>query len=167
MRTTHAALLDGRSPAVPGPSLPAGFEEHAPEAYRAMLGLDGGLWLEPRLRELVEIRTAQLNGCAASLVRHAREAVEAGESQHRLAAIAHWRPSLLFTERERAALELAEALALLPDGSSLAAAHRHAAAHFGADELAQVVFACVAANAWDRLQLAADGAAATVAEEAA
>lgn len=120
--------------------------------------LDGGC-LEARLRELVEVRTAQLNGSVESLVRHAREAVTLGESSRRLAALSIWRESALFSDRERAALRLAEAFALLPDASALAAARREAASQFESGELAQLIFTCVAANGWDRLQLAADGVA--------
>jgi AhpD family alkylhydroperoxidase len=132
-----------------------GFEEYAPDAYRAMLDLGGALWLEPRLRELVEVRTAQLNGASGNLLRHAREAIELGESPHRLAALAGWRDSPLFTEDERAALALAEALALTPAARTVGDAHIDAAEHFGPDELAQLGFACAVANAWDRLELAA------------
>lgn len=115
--------------------------------------LEARVWLEPRLRELVEIRTALLNGAADNLLRHAREAVELGETQHRLAALSAWRRSGLFTTRERAALALAEALARPVDRDALAAARAEAARCFPPQELANVVFACVAANASDRLEL--------------
>ena len=132
---------------------PARFEELAPDAYRAMRGLDAALWVEPRLRELVEARTAQLNGCAESLARHAQEALELGESPRRLAALADWRRSSSFDRRERAALALADALAV-PAPEAVAGAREHAAEHFDEHEVAQLVFACVAANARDRLLLA-------------
>ena len=111
---------------------------------------------EPRLRELVEIRTAQLNGSADTLLCHAHEAVRLGESSGRLAALSHWRDSPLFSGRERAALRLAEAIALLRDAPAISAARREAANRFDAGELAQLILACVAANACDRHQLAAD-----------
>lgn len=129
------------------------FAELAPDAYRAMLGLDGALWLEPRLRELVEVRIAQLNGAPDSLLRHARAAIQLGESQARLSSLAGWRNSSLFTPAERAALRLAEALVLASDNRTVAEARSIASSHFEPAELAQLVFACVAASAWDRLQL--------------
>lgn len=135
---------------------PASFAERAPDAYRAMLGLAGALWLEPGLRELVAIRTAQVNGCAEAVARHARQAVLLGERHDRLVALAAWRASALFTEREQAALALAEALALLPGERTFADACGQAADHFEEHELAQLVFGCVSANAWNRLELAAD-----------
>lgn len=138
--------------AAPQP-LPAEFEELAPDAWRAMRGLDAAVRVEPQLRELVQARTSQLNGCAESLALHAQEALELGESPERLAALNDWRRSFLFDRRERAALELADALAA-PLPGIVAGACGRAANHFEDHELAQLVFACVAANAWDRLLLA-------------
>lgn len=143
-------MRNGRPPHGPGN---ARFAELVPDAHRAMLGLDGALWLDPCLRELVEARSAEVDGCADRLARHAREALELGERPQRLAALAGWRTSPLFDDRERAALALAEALALA-DRDAVAAARREAALHFDEIELAQLVFACVAAGAWDRLELA-------------
>jgi AhpD family alkylhydroperoxidase len=119
-----------------------------------MVGLDDALWREPRLRELVEVRTAQLTGAPESLVRHAREALELGESQSRLAGLAGWRSSPRFSDDERAALGFAEALVLAADQRSIAEARNEAANQFSPAELAQLTFVCIAAAAWDRLELA-------------
>jgi AhpD family alkylhydroperoxidase len=130
------------------------FEELAPDAYRAMVGIEGALSLEPRLREIIEVRTAQLTGAPESLIRHAREALELGESQSRLAGLAGWRSSPRFSEGERAALGLAEALVLAGDHRTIAEARHTAAKQFDAAELAQLAFVSIAAAAWDRLELA-------------
>jgi AhpD family alkylhydroperoxidase len=131
------------------------LEETAPEAHRAIAGLEGSIWLDPGLRELVQARTAQLDGCAEELARHAREATALGESPERLAALSTWPESVLFSSAERAALDVADALALFPSGRLLARALGRCAAHFEPEELAQLVLACVAAGARDRLELAA------------
>jgi len=111
--------------------------------------------LQPRLRELVAVRIAPLNGASSSLAHHARAAVELGESPRRLAALGHWRRSSLFAEDEQAALGLAEALALPTNNGLVAEARRDAAVHFDPVELTQLVYACAVASAWDRLELAA------------
>jgi AhpD family alkylhydroperoxidase len=129
----------------------------APDACRALRDLDGAIWLEPTVRELVSIRTAQLIGCAELLVRHVYRALELGEPHVRLAAIARWRRSTLFGGRERAALALAEALALSAGGRAVGQARDAAARQFTPDELAQLVFACAAADARGRLELAYGG----------
>jgi AhpD family alkylhydroperoxidase len=142
--------------AVPRPGA-ARLEHIAPDAWRALRDLDGAVWLEPTVRELVSIRTAQLMGCAELLVRHVYRALELGETHDRLAAIAHWRHSILFGGRERAALALAEALALPARRRAVEQARHTAARYFTPDELAQLVFACAAADARGRLELAYGG----------
>src|SRR5262249_38117864 len=119
-----------------------------------MVGLDDALWPEPRLRELVGVRPVQLPGGPESRVGHAREALELGESQARLAGLAGWRSSPGFSDDERAALGLAEALVLAADHRTIADARNKAANQFNPAELAQLTFVCIAAAAWDRLELA-------------
>ncbi|MFC9592290.1 carboxymuconolactone decarboxylase family protein [Streptomyces sp. NPDC056944] len=60
------------------------------------------------LRELVQLRVGQLNGCGFCVDAHAKEAAAAGETAVRLSLVATWRHSTVFTEGERAALALAE-----------------------------------------------------------
>lgn len=119
----------------------------------ALPEIGGAFALEPRLRDLVEIRIAQLNGSVRALVRRAREALERGESRDRLSGLAAWRHSSAFSARERAALALAEALTLRPDTRAIAAARREAAAEFDEPELAELVVACAWSNARDRMEL--------------
>jgi alkylhydroperoxidase family enzyme len=133
------------------------YQELTPDAYRALLDFDGALLLEPRLRKLVEVRTAMLNCASGSLFRHAREAIDLGESPTRLAGLAGWRDSSLFAPEERAALELAEALALTTNRRAVSRACARAAAHLSPNELAQLVFACAIANARNRLDLVSQG----------
>ncbi|MFJ3307518.1 carboxymuconolactone decarboxylase family protein [Streptomyces sp. NPDC086549] len=59
-------------------------------------------------QELVALRVSQINGCAACIDMHTKEAGAAGESPVRLNLVAAWREATVFTEAERAALELAE-----------------------------------------------------------
>ncbi|MGC5411618.1 carboxymuconolactone decarboxylase family protein, partial [Streptomyces sp. DT225] len=77
----------------------------AAEAVRAVADEAG---LDRRLVELINLRVSQLNGCAFCLDVHTRAALRAGESVQRLGVLAAWRDTGLFTERERAALALAE-----------------------------------------------------------
>jgi alkylhydroperoxidase family enzyme len=131
----------------------ATFDELAPDANRALRSLDGALWLEPELRLLVQMRTAQLDGSSGRLAEHMREAVLLGETNERLTQLDRWRRSLLFTERERAALGLTEAIAVPLRRHTTAAARARAARHFNEQELAQLAYAVVVAGAWARLEL--------------
>ncbi|NMH94434.1 carboxymuconolactone decarboxylase family protein, partial [Pseudonocardia bannensis] len=59
-------------------------------------------------QELVALRVSQINGCAVCIDMHTKEAAAAGEAPVRLNLVAAWRGATVFTEAERAALELAE-----------------------------------------------------------
>lgn len=72
-------------------------------------GLDG------RLIGLVKLRASQLNGCAYCLDMHSADTLREGEDQRRLHVLAAWRETDLFTEQERVALELTEAMTRLVD----------------------------------------------------
>ncbi|MEV8066320.1 carboxymuconolactone decarboxylase family protein [Streptomyces sp. NPDC085995] len=75
--------------------------------YTTSLALEGST-LPKALRELLELRVAQINGCGFCVDVHTKEAAAAGESALRLHLVAAWRHSTVFTEAERAALALAE-----------------------------------------------------------
>ncbi len=107
--------------------------------------------LEPALKHLIDIRVSQLNGCTFCLDMHSKEAKIAGERELRLYHLAAWRESPLFSAREKAALEFAEALThITPEGIS-DELYRRVAEHYSDVELSELNFAIVAINAWNRL----------------
>ena len=126
----------------------------APAVYKAMVAFDRSIELEPALRELVKIRASQLNGCAYCLDMHVRDARAGGEDERRLATLAGWRESPFFDDRERAAFALTDAMTRLGELGVTAEVWDTAAAHFDAAELAQLVWAIVAINAWNRVGVA-------------
>jgi AhpD family alkylhydroperoxidase len=107
--------------------------------------------LDSALRELVKIRASQLNGCAYCIDMHTRAARKAGESEQRLYALAAWRESPLFTERERAALELTDAITRIGERGVPDAVYESAETQFAAAELANLMLAITAINAWNRM----------------
>ncbi|WP_433274038.1 carboxymuconolactone decarboxylase family protein [Actinosynnema sp. CS-041913] len=106
--------------------------------------------LGPRLRELVQVRASQVNGCAYCVDLHTREAREAGEQQRRLDLLPVWRDAPGFTDRERAALALTEAVTRLSDGvpEDVWAA---AAERFEERELAELLWVIATINTWNRM----------------
>lgn len=127
--------------------------------YQALVRLDAlirrdGL-VDDRLRELVKLRTSQLNGSALHLDRHAREALRLGESEQRLHQLAGWRESVLFSPSQRAALALAESVTHLgPEGvpdDVFDAAQRH----FGPQQLGNLILTVAVANALNRIAVTA------------
>jgi AhpD family alkylhydroperoxidase len=123
--------------------------------YKRMIALDGAVTLESGLRHLVKLRASQLNGCAFCIEMHSREGAADGEPQHRLHGLAAWREVDWYTEREQAALALTEAMTCLTDGPVTDAVFDRAAAHFDAEELAQLIWAITAINAWNRVGVTA------------
>ncbi|MDI7774433.1 carboxymuconolactone decarboxylase family protein [Asticcacaulis sp. EMRT-3] len=105
------------------------------------------------LIDLVQIRASQLNGCAFCLDMHVKEAKFHGERELRLHHVAIWRESPLFSERERAALRWTEALTRLPEGGVSDALYESTHQHFSDKELAELSFAIMAINGWNRLSI--------------
>jgi AhpD family alkylhydroperoxidase len=128
----------------------------SPEIYKAMLQLNSAVErtpLERSLKELVKIRASQINGCAYCLDMHTLDARAAGEAEQRIYTLPAWRETSFFTARERAALALTEAVTLVHDGHVPDEVYEQAAAEFSADELAQLVWAIVVINAWNRIAI--------------
>ena len=87
-------------------------------------------------QELVRIRASQINGCGFCLDMHTKDAAQAGETSVRLNLVAAWREATVFTEAERAALELAEQGTRIADGGGVTdEAWANAAKHYDDDEL--------------------------------
>jgi AhpD family alkylhydroperoxidase len=125
----------------------------AREAYRAMAAFDRSIDFDPSLRELVKIRASQINGCAYCIDMHTHDARHAGESDRRMLALAAWRESPLFSARERAALALTDAITRIADSGVPDEIYEVAAAEFEQGELAHLVMAIVAINAWNRIAI--------------
>jgi AhpD family alkylhydroperoxidase len=129
--------------------------ERAPRPYATMFRLEGAIELAGGLRELLRVRASQIDGCAFCLDMHWKDARAAGESAARLYSLDAWRESPLYSERERTALELCEAITLVAQSHVPDDVWDAAAEHFDEDELAQLVFAITAINAWNRLLISA------------
>lgn len=124
----------------------------APEVARAMFALEGAAkkGLDPALVELVKIRASQLNHCAYCLDMHVTDARKAGETEQRIYFLSAWEEAPgAYSEKERAALALTEAVTQLPAGVPDEVYDR-AAAHFEEAELAQLLAMITTINAWNR-----------------
>ena len=84
-----------------------------------------------------------------------RHALEGRESEERLYSLDAWRESPLYDERERAALELTEAMTRIAESHVPNEVWNRAGRAFGEEELAQLVFAITAINSWNRLMITA------------
>jgi AhpD family alkylhydroperoxidase len=126
----------------------------APALARALVALEREIRIDPALRELVKLRASILNGCAYCIDMHTKDARKAGESEQRLYAIAAWHEAPFFSERERAALALTDAVTLIAETHVPAAVYDEAARHFDPEELAHLIWQIAAINAWNRTAVA-------------
>ena len=117
-----------------------------------------------RTIDLLQLRVSQINGCSACVEEHARFLKEAGESDERIFAVAAWRDTPRFTDAERAALALAEAVTRIADQTDLVpdVIWNEAARHYDEQGLATLVLLISTANLFTRLGTATrQGAGAT------
>jgi AhpD family alkylhydroperoxidase len=129
----------------------------APGAERAISALDAyvaTLGLEPRLLELIRVRASQLNGCCYCIDMHTKDARARGDTEQRLYALSAWPEAPCFTDRERAALAWTDAVTLVSDGHVPDAAYAAVRAHFSEADVAALLLAVIAINAWNRVAIA-------------
>ncbi|MFE2108093.1 carboxymuconolactone decarboxylase family protein [Kitasatospora sp. NPDC059463] len=106
-------------------------------------------------QELVKIRASQINGCGFCTDMHTKDAAHAGESALRLNLVAVWREATVFTDAERAALELTEQGTRIADaaGGVTDEAWENAAKHYDEDQLAALVSLIAVINAYNRINV--------------
>jgi len=110
----------------------------------------------PISRELVHLRASQINGCSVCVDMHAKAARKSGESEERVFAVAAWRETPYFSDAERAALALTEALTRVADQAEPVpdAIWDAAAEHFDQTQLGALVLDIATVNLWNRLNTA-------------
>ena len=106
-------------------------------------------------QELVKLRASQINGCGMCTDMHAKDALAAGESQQRLNLVAAWREATVFTEAERAALELTEEGTRIADAAGGVSddVWANAAKHYDENQLAGLVALIALINTYNRLNV--------------
>ena len=128
----------------------------SPELLDAMMALSAASAkdIDPELGELIKIRASQINHCAFCLDMHTRDARKHGVPEQKLDVIAAWEEAGdLFTEQERAALALTEAITHVADDGVPGDVYERAAAVFTERELGQVIAMAVTINAWNRINV--------------
>ncbi|MEV6152757.1 carboxymuconolactone decarboxylase family protein [Nonomuraea sp. NPDC052129] len=130
-----------------------------PDAMKAIMALleackQGGV--PGTMLELVHLRASQINGCSVCVDMGSRSAKKAGESDERLWAVAAWREAPYFTDAERAALALAEAVTRLSDRADPVPDEiwDAAAQHYDEQGLSSLLLMISATNVFNRLNVA-------------
>ncbi len=131
------------------------YAKASPEGFRAMLGLETHCKssVEATLLHLVKVRASQINGCAFCIDLHWRDARASGESEHRLYGLEAWRECPWYTDRERAALAWTESLTLISTARAPDSVFNALREHFDDKSLADLTWAIVAINGWNRVSI--------------
>jgi AhpD family alkylhydroperoxidase len=130
------------------------------DAYRALHGLattvsDGAqeVGIDPVLRDLINMRASQINGCAFCIDLHVREARDRGEDEQRIHSLGAWRDVTFFDSRERAVLSLTESITLIHDGHLPDGVYDAARAELSDAEIAYVIWVVAIINVYNRLAI--------------
>ncbi|WP_067202584.1 carboxymuconolactone decarboxylase family protein [Microbacterium sp. XT11] len=128
---------------------------HALDAFSKTVGeICAANGIDDRLKELVMIHCSQLNGCSYCTRIHVDRALSAGLDTDTLMQIPAWRESGVFSERERAALELAEAFTFIAEEGVSDDLYDRVGSVFTEKEYAALSWACVSINAFNRIVIA-------------
>jgi len=142
-------------------NIPDGIEEQADIAWRNLVTIltEAGMTVDDIAETtlyLVELRASQINGCGVCVDIHSRQLKLAGEPDARINTVAAWRDVSYFTDAERAALALTEAVTRIADRADAVSddVWDEAARHYDGAQLAALVLAIASINTWNRLNVA-------------
>jgi AhpD family alkylhydroperoxidase len=131
------------------------LKELNPGAYQAVMGMEmyARQHTDPVLFELVKLRASMVNGCAFCVDMHSREALAAGEDSRRLFGVAAWHDAPFYTDKERAALALTDAVTRLGEDGVTDDVWDAAAKEFSTEEMGDLLIAIATINVWNRLSI--------------
>jgi AhpD family alkylhydroperoxidase len=132
----------------------------APDLYRAVAGLDklateaaSAAGLSEGFTHLLRLRASQINQCAYCVRMHTSDALASGESIDRVSVLSAWRETGYFDGKERASLELVEAITLISDGQVPDFVYDSAAGELSKPEISAIEWLAVVINAWNRIAI--------------
>ena len=132
------------------------IDKTEPGIYKAMAASDkqvNSFELDAKLKELIRIRVSQINGCGYCINTHTKDALKLGETTQRIFAVSAWWETPFFTEEERAVFKLAEQVTHISNEGVSDEIYRNALNILGEKKLAQVIFAIVTINSWNRIAI--------------
>ncbi len=132
------------------------FGETAKDAYRQFLALQkylAGSSIDPELHELIKIRASMINGCAYCIDRHSADASARGETLRRIASLAAWEEAACYTETERAALALTDAMTLINKEGVPDDVWEGMNKYFSDVEICDIMSAIITINCFNRLAI--------------
>jgi|LSQX01.3.fsa_nt_gb AhpD family alkylhydroperoxidase len=133
------------------------FFKIVPKAMQIMIKMEQYIkeesTIDPLLYELIKTRASQINGCAYCLDMHTKDALKIGETSQRLFLLSAWRETSLFTDKEKAALELTEQVTQISQVIIDEDLHDLVLKHFTEKEFADLIIIINQINAWNRINI--------------
>lgn len=130
------------------------IEKIDPNAYSALFALEGyarKMPLKKGYKELMKIRASMINGCAYCIEMHTADARKHGETESRIYALSVWRESPLFSDEERALLQLTEEVTLISHQGLTDETYSTLQKYFDDATIAQAIMQVVVINTWNRI----------------
>lgn len=128
----------------------------SPEGYNVMKGLEHFVEqskLDPKLKELINIRASQINGCGYCVDRHTKDAFAIGEVEQRINLLTVWRDAPCYSDKEKAALAWCESLTLVNETGAPDSVYKVLETVFSPEEIVELTIAIVTINSWSRLSV--------------
>jgi AhpD family alkylhydroperoxidase len=127
----------------------------SPQAYKAMYALEGYLakaTISKTLKELIKIRSSQINNCAYCIDMHTKDALKNGETIQRIFLVSAWKEATkFFTSEEQTVLEMTEEITLISQAGLSEGTYRKATQIFTETQIAEIIMAIATINAWNRI----------------
>ena len=109
--------------------------------------------IAPRMRAMIELRVSQINGCAYCVDLHSTEARDADETRQRLDCLTVWRDVAFFSDAEKAALALAEAITQVAEQGAPDDLYAALLTHFTELQIVDLTLIIAQMNAWNRVAI--------------
>ncbi len=128
----------------------------APDAMKAMFAMENfinSIPLDPILKELIKIRTSQINGCAYCVNAHSADAIKLGETPQRILSLSVWEECTFYTEKEQAVLRLVEYVVEVATKRVPQSVYDDISKYFSDQEYVYIIFCINQMNAWNRIAI--------------
>lgn len=125
-------------------------------AFQAMMAMEkytSGRFADKVLYELLKIRVSQINGCAFCLDMHAKDLMKLGDYTDHITLLSVWRETPLFTDRQRAMLELAEAVTRISEQGVPQELYARVREYFSEEDYVDLIVAINTINSWNRIAI--------------
>lgn len=132
------------------------IQDVQPNGWKAMFALEtylAGSDLTKTQKELIKLRTSQINGCAFCIDMHSKDALKNGETPQRLLLLNAWKETDVFTDEEKALLAVTEEVTLIHQHGLTADTYQNAKKYYSDEVIAQIIMAIVTINAWNRIAI--------------